>query len=300
MRKRSERGYSGMRVRGSPGLRFERGGGGSQPFFPASLAHSSAEVQRIVGQAPQHFGIERSRWWLEGIRTQVAWMKQLSLPGIHGLLRKFKIVYKRGRHYVHSPDPEYEPKMARIAEVWRFVRSSPEQYVLLYEDELSYYRQPTVAQSYAPEGSKDPRAIRSHRSNVYRRLAGCLNALTGQVIAWDRSRFDRKTLLAFFLAVEKAYPKATTIFIILDNWPVHFHEDILAGLAGSKIQLIRLPTYAPWTNPIEKLWRKLYQEVLHLHQQSNEWDKLQSRVASFLDRLKAPSPDLLAYVGLAD
>jgi len=31
------------------------------------------------------------------------------------------------------------------------------------------------------------------------------------------------------------------------------------------ITLVYLPTYAPWLNPIEKLWRKAYQEVLHLH-----------------------------------
>jgi transposase len=40
----------------------------------------------------------------------------------------------------------------------------------------------------------------------------------------------------------------------------------LAALAPSKIVLVPLPTYAPWTNPVEKVWRKLCQEVLHLHE----------------------------------
>ena len=31
------------------------------------------------------------------------------------------------------------------------------------------------------------------------------------------------------------------------------------------LQLVELSTYASWCNPIEKLWRKLKQELFHLH-----------------------------------
>ena len=42
------------------------------------------------------------------------------------------------------------------------------------------------------------------------------------------------------------------------------------------IQLVPLPTYASWCNPIEKLWRQLRQELLHLHRfadrfRSTQW-----------------------------
>lgn len=40
------------------------------------------------------------------------------------------------------------------------------------------------------------------------------------------------------------------------------------------IELLMLPTYASWTNPIEKLWRKLKQEELHLHRFQDEWSGL--------------------------
>jgi len=231
---------------------------------------------------------------------QVDWMKTLTLAGVQQILGRLQIVYKRGRQYIHSPDEEYSQKMARIEAIKEQVKKEPKRYVLLYEDELSYYRQPTVAQDYARVGSKSPLAKRSYHSNTYRRLAGCLNASTGQVTAWQRSRFDRFTLLAFFLAVEQAYPHAEIIFVVLDNWPVHFHPDVLAGLAKTKIQLVRLPTYAPWNNPIEKLWRKLYQEVLHLHDQSDDLDTLKDRISTFLEPFVFPSHSLLTYVGLAD
>jgi DDE superfamily endonuclease len=254
----------------------------------------------VIRQAPQQWGLERSRWWLAGIRHVIGWMRGMSLAGVHQVLRRLKIVYKRGRHSLHSPDPDYAAKLAHIARVWQQVQTQSEPSVLLYEDELSFYRQPTLAQGYARLGSKGPLAVWSHRSNSYQRIAGCLNALTGQVTYWQRSRFDRYTLLNFFKAVEQAYPAAKVIFVVLDNWPVHFHPDLLAGLHNTKIQLLRLPTYAPWTNPVEKLWRKLYQEVLHLHPQANHWEALQQRVNHFLDQFQDASPDLLSYVGLSN
>jgi transposase len=64
------------------------------------------------------------------------------------------------------------------------------------------------------------------------------------------------------------------------------------------IQLICLPTYASWLNPIEKLWRWLKQDVLHLHCLSQDWPALKQAVATFLDGFATGSDSLLRYVGL--
>jgi hypothetical protein len=66
------------------------------------------------------------------------------------------------------------------------------------------------------------------------------------------------------------------------------------------IHLIWLPTYAPWTNPIEKLWRCLKQDVLHLHRYQDDWQGLRARVDAFFAQFATGSPDLLRYVGLSD
>jgi transposase len=99
--------------------------------------------------------------------------------------------------------------------------------------------------------------------------------------------------------VQDRYPQAERIYIALDNWPVHFQPDVLVGLQASKITLVFLPTYAPWLNPIEKVWPKLKQEVLHLHRYTSRWKDLQERVEHWLTQLDRPSPELLRYVGLS-
>ena len=68
--------------------------------------------------------------------------------------------------------------------------------------------------------------------------------------------------------------------------------------AWPQIEPVWLPTYAPWLNPIEKLWRWLKQAVLKLHRLAEDWQAARDRVRQFLDQFAHGSPRLLEYVGL--
>jgi transposase len=104
----------------------------------------------------------------------------------------------------------------------------------------------------------------------------------------------------FFFFVNKHYPDAERIYIVLDNRDVHFHPDVLEHLTKScpRIELVRLPTYAPWLNPIEKLWLRLYQKVLDQHDFQNNWEGLKEAVKQWLAQYQNGSQDLLHMVGL--
>jgi transposase len=74
---------------------------------------------------------------------------------------------------------------------------------------------------------------------------------------------------------------------------------VLTALARvPRISPVWLPTYAPWLNPIEKLWRWLRQDVLKMHRWVEDWLQVKQRVHDFLDQFAQGSPDLLRYVGL--
>lgn len=235
---------------------------------------------------------------MEGLRQGLSWLQGYSLVGVHRLLKQFNLRYKRGRTYVHSPDADYDLKLAYVQAAFHQAQNNPSQVVFLYQDELTYFRRPTVARAYASSGQDAPRALQGYGANTTRRIASVLNALTGQLTAWQRQHFDRHTLLRFYQAVQDTYPLASVIYIVQDNWPVHFHPDVLSALRHTRICLLRLPTYAPWTNPHEKVWLKLYQQILHLHEQASDWASLQQRVQDWLDQFQHASPDLLHFVGL--
>lgn len=271
----------------------------------------------MVGQAPAHFGLARSGWWLDGLRQAVSWLTRHCLATVYQTLQRAQLCYKRGRRHVHSPDALYAAKLATVTYVRQRGAAEPERIVALYLDELTYYRRPTVAGGYAGVGChRAPLAEQGWGANTLRRIAACLDPRTGRLVAWQRRHFDRRTLARFYReAVVPAYPDAQRIYVLQDNWPVHFHPDLLAALADTPIRLVRLPTYAPWTNPVEKVWRWLYADVLHLHRfagaspcadpqigrgagAAGGWDELIQTVQAWLDQFDQPSESLLRYVGL--
>lgn len=257
-----------------------------------------AQVQARVNASPRLCGFGQSRWSLRLLRSQLAPVREASLVTVSRFLRRTGISYKRGREYLHSPDPLYLRKLALIDWVAEQVRSQQKPWVLLYSDEVTYYRRPSVCQGYAKRGSDGPRVELGYTTNKKRRIAGCLDSQTGRFLSWQRYRFDHRTWLAFLLYIEQCYPDAQRIFIVVDNWPVHRHAAVLQALAKSKITLLYQPTYAPWTNPVEKVWRKLKQDWLHHHAFRDDWDGLQQAVAEWLARCESPSQSLLQYVGL--
>ena len=80
------------------------------------------------------------------------------------------------------------------------------------------------------------------------------------------------------------------LVLIWDNWPVHYHPDVLRVAQAERIELLNTPTYAPWCNPIEKLWKKLRSDVLRLHDRSGAWKQLRAKVESYLDEGSQPFP----------
>jgi transposase len=277
-----------------------------------------------VAQEPRAFGIELSRWTLPALlQCCQAWLLIRTAAGMRQMLRRCGLHHKRGRLYLHSPDKEYLRKRQRVADLFAQVQACPERFVLLYLDELSFTRQPTLANDYAPKGHHQPLARLGYRPNYEYRVLAALDALTGQVHYQQRNHIKVATLSNFWSQLRQAYPQAQQIFVVLDNWPVHYHADGLAVLqpqafaadfvrppswpeqAKAKVRhdnlpicLVPLPTYASWLNPIEKLWRWLKQTVLHLHRFEDDTHVLKAAVAAFLDRFAHGSPTLLHYTGL--
>lgn len=277
----------------------------------------------LIRREPAQFGYSRSRWSLEMIAECCDWLQVTTSSGVQQILKRLGISYKQGRDYVHSPDRYYQDKVSLI-ELARFrALYEPEHYILLYLDELTYYRQPSLAPAYEQQGAIQPLAHRCYQTNTSFRVLAALDAISGQVTYRQRAKTDLACFSQFWFEVRAAYPQAKVIYIVVDNWPVHFHPDVLAPLQPQAfpfppklpptwptspsekavhddlpIQLLCLPTYASWLNPIEKLWRWLKQDILHLHRLSSDWLALKQLVADFLDTFTSGSLDLLRYVGL--
>ena len=305
---------------------FIRPGRGCKPAYASKHTEKTTareELLHIVRREPRQFDVERSRWTLATLAQGCDWLADCTPAGVYRILKRLGIHYKCGRSYIHSPDPDYEAKLRFVRYCLDRTKQQPDSYVVLFQDELTYYRQPTLAKAYEAAGAVQPLARRSYQSNTKRRIAATVDALTGRVVYLQRSKIGVKTLVDFYQLVHQEYLDMDTIYMVQDNWPIHFHPDVLAALRPQElkwpayvpsnwsdqpssraqrlnlpIELVQLPTYAPWTNPAEKLWRWLKQDVLHLHRYADQWCKLGEKVEAFLDQFTQGSSELLRYVGL--
>lgn len=311
---------------GLAGLFIKAGRGRKAAFQPryGDRAQAHEALLHTVNRAPEEYGQGGTRWTLAHLRSACEWLQLQTDSGLHHLLKRLKIHYKRGRLTVHSPDPQYLEKLADIYRALQLVQASKGKIVLLFADQLTVYRQPTLASAYASAGRQEqPLAHCSHASNTAWRVAGLLNALTGKLTFIEGSKIGVRQLVKLYQKAQQEYPRAEVIYIVLDNWPVHFHPAVLGELRAQQtpfalkvpsnwrairapkvkglelpIQLLPLPTYASWCNPIEKLWRHLKQNCLHLHRWSDNWEELKKRLGQHLEQFRDGSAELLRYVGL--
>jgi hypothetical protein len=255
------------------------------------------QVRETVHRSPAIFGIARTRWRLHDLRQVLPVVQHYTLPGLSLALRRLKIRRKRGRLAVTSPDPAYDRKLDWIDRAVAQARAHPDQVVTVYGDEYTLERQPKLGSVWTGPGPM-PRVHLAAGRNFTYRYSGVLDVVRGRVL-WDAALIMGVSNLRTFLRkLRRAYPTQTLV-LIWDNWPVHQHPDVLQLAAEVGIQILWLPTYAPWTNPIEKLWRWLIEEVLRHHQRADHWTDLKQDVAAFLDRFAEGSDDLLRYVGLS-
>ena len=276
----------------------------------------------MLASDPREHGQTRTRWTLAQLKAVVPSLAGASLSGIWRLLKDAKLHRKRARDHIHSPDPAYQEKLAYLRTILAQVAAAAGTAVLLYLDEVTYYRQPSLGYAYAPAGSAASRAARPTWSDTTTRVVGALDATTGRGVALQQTKIGVAALIRFYRDLVAAYP-GRQLYLVQDNWPVHYHPDVLAALEPQAsplpvhrppswpsepspkarrlnlpIQLVPLPTYSPWLNPIEKLWHKLKQDVLHLHRLADHLPVLRALVRDFLDQFDDASPDLLRYVGL--
>jgi hypothetical protein len=140
----------------------------------------------------------------------------------------------------------------------------------------------------------------SQRSNTKTRELGYVNAVTGAVQHFQMSRTTAKAIAKSLEEVAARYQGWPRVCVVWDNWPVHAHETVVAALARHPtLEILPLPTYAPWLNPIEKMWRKGRQEVAHAHPDADDLPTFRAKLKAHFDQYAGGSPALLHYIGLS-
>lgn len=93
---------------------------------------------------------------------------------------------------------------------------------------------------------------------------GAVDYHTGETVVLIRRRKRRREIAELLEALLEKHPIGR-VYVAWDNSNTHEDDEIEAVLraAADRLVLLYLPTYSPWLNPIEMLWRHFRREVTH-------------------------------------
>ena len=88
------------------------------------------------------------------------------------------------------------------------------------------------------------------------------------------------------------------VYVAWDNFTAHQDDEVEAVVRGAtgRLVLLYLPTYSPWLNPIEMLWRHFRREVTHC-ELFETVKALLAATRNFFDRYNQMPNRLLSIIG---
>lgn len=111
-------------------------------------------------------------------------------------------------------------------------------------------------------------------------------------------RRQRRREVAELLQALVGKPPTGTISVAWDHADTHADDEVEAGVraAAGRLVLLYLPTYSPWLNPIEMLWRHFRREVTH-GELFASLDALIKAAHAFFDRYNQVPRRVLSIIG---
>lgn len=134
--------------------------------------------------------------------------------------------------------------------------------VFYYADEFNVSWLPTLKAVWSPLGQQV--MIPTPRQPYKRYGLGAVNYHTGETLVIFRQHKRRREVAELLQTILDKHP-LETVYIAWDNSSTHEDNEIEAVVrsAAGRLVLLYLPTYSPWLNPIEMLWRHFRREVTH-------------------------------------
>jgi hypothetical protein len=243
-------------------------------------AQGRERLRALLHQSPRNFGKDTSIWTLElaaevSVAVGIA-SRQVSGQTIHNALAQLGVRWKRAKHWITSPDPDYVRKktrrdalirlvlahprwaLGRGSEVWWSRLAQPEQHRWVEADAVTHLQE--------LERSKedlDPKALACY--GVLLRIAAA--QADQMLLRFVDGRPVSAVTIDFLTACDKhlATRGITALVLIWDNaswhksqavrtWIRSHNQTVKQTGQGVRILPCLLPSKSPWLNPIEAKW----------------------------------------------
>jgi transposase len=208
---------------------------------------------------------------------------RLSESEIGRILRNEELRPHRMKLWLHSPDPEFREKAARVC---RLYVSPPAGATVLCVDEKTQIQ---ALRRRFPGRRPGPGTCGRYEFE-YRRggvlaLLGAFNVATGDVFAQCREHRGAADLLVFMEALAEKYPTGV-VYIVWDNLDIHRDGKdgrwkAFNARHGNRFRFVFTPKHASWLNQIE-IWFSILQRRVIRYGDFLDVNDLAKKILAFI------------------
>jgi len=258
--------------------------GSSRPHrLRTTFTDEGAErLKDLLHRSPRDFGKERGTWTLE-LAAQVSFEQGIiptpvSDESVRRALKRLKTNWKRAKHWITSPDPQYQlKKRSRPADClgqrparlghWLPGRGVVESLCLASHARLAGRRSsPASAGADLEKGDPDPKALACYgilwqrgpaeepiRNQMSLRFVTGrpVSDITTQFLQWGCDQLQAQGKTAWLLIWDNT---SWHVSKLVRTWIREHNSHVKAEGKGIRILPCFLPTKSPWLNPIEPKW----------------------------------------------
>jgi transposase len=216
---------------------------------------------------PQFFGLVRSRWCCSALVLVLfeAHHVRVSRETVRRWLHRENLVWRRPRPVLGPKDKQRAEKLRQLRQI---LRDLPPDEAAVFEDEVDVNTNPKIGCAWMYKGKQAE--VVTPGTNAKKYIAGSLNWRTGKLITTPGGQRNAALFCQHLDDLRSTYRCHRVIHVVLDN--AKFHTACGSKLVrrylekwGERIVLHYLPAYSPDTNPIERVWWHLHDEVTRNH-----------------------------------
>lgn len=204
-----------------------------------------------------------------------------TLSGLQKLLDRIGISHKRISRMPGNADVGKQAVFVEKIDKIRSGLSNTE--TIMFMDSVHPQHNTVCSKVWTEKGI--PRWIQSNTGRERININGAYNPFTQEVITQQASTINAQVTIQLLQKIIDRNESLTKIYLVADNARYNKCKEVQNFLATqTKIQMVYLPPYSPNLNLIERLWKVMYQKVIHLNY-FDTFCKFKKAVKSFFDNI---------------
>ena len=210
-----------------------------------------------------------------------------SVSGVTDLLHRLGFSYKKPTHVPGKQDPA---KQLAFLEDYEQIKATKGKNDPIYFADATHPQHNSVP-SYGWIKKGTEKELKANCGRQRLNINGAIDIETLEPTVWFYETINAQSAMNLFARLEAKHPKATVIYVVVDNARYYRSRWLKEKLKSTKIKLIFLPPYSPNLNLIERYWKFFKKKVLNNFYYET-FDEFKQACKSFFRKRKKYLPEL--------